>query len=148
MASRNLYRITKLVDESEMENKRVYSGIVRAQLSNSELILLFLNCLSLQGREKFKPLVERYAMFEYIPVDEKFLSTYGHEYAASAFGEKREPIRGARFGVTRSSRKRRPTCGHSPSPGRFGIMASLPRHSCGWRRTCADGSDADIALPR
>jgi hypothetical protein len=84
---RNLYRIVKLVHESDIPNKDMYAGIIRAQLSNSELILLFFNCLSPQGRDKFKPLAERYALFEHIPVDEPFLNRYRMEYASSAFGD-------------------------------------------------------------
>ncbi len=84
---RNLYRIMKLVHESNIPNKDMYAGIIRAQLSNSELILVFFNCLSPQGCHKFKPLTERYALFEHIPVDEPFLNRYRIEYAASAFGD-------------------------------------------------------------
>lgn len=42
---------------------------MRASLSQYELILLFYNCLSSNGREKFKPLIERYAIFNNLRVE-------------------------------------------------------------------------------
>ncbi len=64
---RSLYNIVKLVDQSELEDKRLYTNLVRAQLSSLELILLFYNCLSDLGREKFKPLIEEYALLKTVP---------------------------------------------------------------------------------
>ena len=60
---RNIYRILKFIDESDIPNKTEYSGILRAQLSNPELALLFYNGLTVRG-DKLKPLAERYALFE------------------------------------------------------------------------------------
>ena len=60
---RNLHRILKFVDDSEVMNKTEYAGILRAQLSSYELALLFYNVLHPVG-VKLKPLVERYAMLE------------------------------------------------------------------------------------
>lgn len=60
---RNFHRILKLVDESHVENKSNYTGILRAQLSSYELALLFYNVLHPIGR-KLKPLVERYEILE------------------------------------------------------------------------------------
>ncbi len=84
---RNLYTIIKIVDRSSVENKRDYTNIVRAQLSSSELVLLFYNCISPWGM-KFKPLVEKYALLKTLPegslADERDRSMY----APSAFGEK------------------------------------------------------------
>lgn len=64
---RNLYTTIKLVDQSEIQDKKKYTNIVRAQLSSYELLLLFYNCLSDNGRGKFKPLVEEYAIFKNLP---------------------------------------------------------------------------------
>lgn len=38
---RSLYHIVKLIDESSIQNKRLYTNLVRAQLSSYELTLLF-----------------------------------------------------------------------------------------------------------
>lgn len=64
---RHLYRIIKFVDDAiiiESKTKKYeYICILRAQLSDYELGFLFYNCLSDNGREKFKPLIEKYALF-------------------------------------------------------------------------------------
>ncbi len=88
---RNLYQIFKMIHETEFisaselnidisneDNKHKYdlcnyiqryryTSIVRAQLSDYELLLLFYNCLSDNGVEKFKPLVEEYAILKNLP---------------------------------------------------------------------------------
>ena len=64
---KHLYRIVQFVDDATfLENrakKYEYLCILRAQLSDYELGLLFYNCLSDNGKDKFKPLIERYALF-------------------------------------------------------------------------------------
>lgn len=54
---RNLYHLIKFIDKSTSNEKNFYAHLVRAQLSSHELLLLFYNCLSPYGIEKFKPLV-------------------------------------------------------------------------------------------
>lgn len=74
---RNLYRIIKFIDEtlfeeSEIENhnlKYQYTSMVRAQLSDYELLWLFYNCLSINGEEKFKPYIEKYSLFKNLPME-------------------------------------------------------------------------------
>lgn len=73
---RLLYRILKYIDDSQkkipemtLSKRYEYTSIVRATLSQYELILLFYNCLSSNGREKFKPLIERYAIFNNLRVE-------------------------------------------------------------------------------
>ncbi len=63
---RTLYNIFKFIDTSDINNKQIYFNILRAQLSSSELSLLFYNCISRHGSEKFKPLVEQYGLLEEI----------------------------------------------------------------------------------
>ena len=71
---RNLYQALKAVDNypSEMlssEQKQKYAGILRAQLSSSELALLFLNCLDgMVDEGQFKNLLVRYRMLEHLPL--------------------------------------------------------------------------------
>lgn len=63
---RHLYRIYKFVDSSpliEDSERYDYACIIRSQLSDYELVMLFYNCLSSNGKEKFKPLIERYSVF-------------------------------------------------------------------------------------
>lgn len=61
---RTLYNIVKFIATSKVENQQVYINILRAQLSSSELTLLFYNCISKYGSEKFKPLVEKFGLLE------------------------------------------------------------------------------------
>ncbi|MDH1602313.1 MULTISPECIES: putative phage abortive infection protein [unclassified Empedobacter] len=63
---RTYYHIIKLIDNTEDIDKNRYISIARAQLSSSEQILLFYNCLHTNGREKFKPLIEEYTLFNNI----------------------------------------------------------------------------------
>ncbi len=63
---RHLYRVIKYIDDSSTisENRKYeYTSIVRSGLSQYELIMLFYNCLSKHGKDKFKPLIEKYALF-------------------------------------------------------------------------------------
>ncbi len=64
---RHLYSIIKFVDRSDTEDKRFYTNLVRAQISSYELVIIFYNCLSAVGEEKFKPLVEKYALLKALP---------------------------------------------------------------------------------
>ena len=69
---RHLYRIVKFVDECAVLDRKdrnqyaeryKYICFLRAQLTDYELGLLFYNCLSVNVITKFKPLAERYALF-------------------------------------------------------------------------------------
>ena len=82
---RNLYHVIKFVKNSDVEDKRRYTSLVRATLSQFELALLFYNCITPLGEEKFKPLVEEFGLLENLdcklllkPEDEKL-------YAPKAF---------------------------------------------------------------
>ena len=91
---RLLYNIVKLVDRTPGLDKRFYTNMIRAQLSSAELMLIFYNCLSNCGAEKFKPLVEQYALLKTMPrtslPDELLMS----KYSVAAFGgEYPKPLR-------------------------------------------------------
>lgn len=80
---RHLYRILKFVDTTDLIDdcdKYEYTAMVRATLSKHELVWLFYNCLSLAGKDKFKPLIERYALLKNLRkellIDKKHLSQY------------------------------------------------------------------------
>lgn len=111
---RNLYRIIKMIHETEFvtyeeleldRNKQTdkekynlcnylerykYTCIVRAQLSDYELLLLFYNCLSDNGVEKFKPLVEEYAILKNLPQEDILKSEWINDYEKSAFKNKND----------------------------------------------------------
>lgn len=64
---RSLYNLIKFVHGSDIEDKRLYTNLVRAQLSSFELVLLFYNCISSHGNKDFKPLVEEYSLLKALP---------------------------------------------------------------------------------
>ncbi|WP_136057727.1 putative phage abortive infection protein [Candidatus Halocynthiibacter alkanivorans] len=83
---RTLYNLFKFVDKSDIVDKRLYTNLIRAQLSDDEAMLLFMNGLSRRG-EKFKKYLEEYAVLK--NVDETdILYKYAErkkEYSPSAF---------------------------------------------------------------
>jgi hypothetical protein len=82
---RNLYRIVKFVHENEVGDKFSLTGLLRAQLSDDELLLIFYNGLSEHGK-KFKPLMERYALLEHLNVSRLFTRESTGFYDMGAFG--------------------------------------------------------------
>ncbi|WP_338705238.1 putative phage abortive infection protein [Priestia aryabhattai] len=79
---RNLYRIVKLIQESEFDSdnperdeieKRKYRGILRAQLSSIELLMLFYNVNYSKKGEKFKALLENTNFFDDHLVEKEFI---------------------------------------------------------------------------
>lgn len=64
---RYFYRILKFIDDTELidsQQKYYYASIFRAQLSRYELLMIYYNGLSKFGREKLKPLLEKYCVFK------------------------------------------------------------------------------------
>lgn len=69
---RHLYRIFKYIDDSKnftKEEKYNYASMARSSLSPYELVMLFYNCLTVNGKEKFKPLIEKYAILNNLRID-------------------------------------------------------------------------------
>ena len=69
---RFVYRILKFVDDAREletdEERYLYVAFLRSTFSNYEIATLFYNGLSCKGKEKFKPLAEKYALFDNIDV--------------------------------------------------------------------------------
>jgi hypothetical protein len=84
---RFLYRTIRFVEESNTKDKQLYASIIISQLSDQELILLYYNCLSSNGIKKFKPLAEKYALFDNLPVDILFEESHMYLYESSAWGD-------------------------------------------------------------
>lgn len=68
---RHLYRIIKFIDNPKhdfltFDERYAYAGNLRGTLSKYELVWLYYNCLAGPGFEKFKPLVEKYALLKNI----------------------------------------------------------------------------------
>lgn len=85
---RHLYRIYKYVDTSDLiteEERYDYACIIRSQLSDYELVMLFYNCLTTNGREKFKPLIEKYTIFNNLRTELLVNNQDVNAYSAIAF---------------------------------------------------------------
>jgi hypothetical protein len=64
---RTIYNILKLINNNSLNvDKKIYTNLLRAQLSRYELTLLFYNCLSTFGEEKMMPLVKRYKILKHL----------------------------------------------------------------------------------
>jgi hypothetical protein len=83
---RYLYNIFKFIKDSDVESKKTYTNIVRAQLSDYELLLLFYNCISPNGEEKFKLMVEEYCLLDNLPEDKVLNKAHMDIFKKSAFG--------------------------------------------------------------
>ncbi|MDA0426640.1 putative phage abortive infection protein [Stutzerimonas kunmingensis] len=89
---RNIYQILKYVDQASIDNKKFYTNLLRAQLSSYELVLLFFNCLSDLGVEKFKPLLEKYEFFEHLPYLDYMSEEEVRAYSKAAYGSTNEEL--------------------------------------------------------
>lgn len=83
---RLLYNIVKLVKRTSGIDQRFYTNLIRAQLSSAELTLIFYNCLSDLGSEKFKPLVEEFALLKTMPNTTVPADDLLRRYSPTAFG--------------------------------------------------------------
>lgn len=83
---RYAYTLLKFVDESNVENKRLYTDIIKAQLSDQERFLIFYNSIQPVRSGAFKSLLEKYGMMKSLP-STMFLDLSHAEmfYANSAF---------------------------------------------------------------
>ncbi|WP_320203400.1 putative phage abortive infection protein [Agrobacterium rosae] len=83
---RYLYNIIRFINESDV-NKTRYIRILRAQLSDFELLVLFYNGL-FPLAAKFKEYVEFFTLFDNLPKDLLFDRCHEQFYEPSAFDEK------------------------------------------------------------
>jgi len=87
---RYLYNIVRFIDTLpiDTEDKLFYGKLVRAQMSNHELAILYFNCLSPKGKDNFKPLVEKYALLKHLPPELiQDGSLFFKHYSKEAWGE-------------------------------------------------------------
>ncbi|MBV1916266.1 MAG: putative phage abortive infection protein [Pseudomonadales bacterium] len=82
---RNLYNIIKFVDQSDVDDKKLYINLLRAQLSTYELTLLFYNCLSPVGSKKFKPYIENYSLLKGVSGNILIDESHKYFYSTKAF---------------------------------------------------------------
>ena len=82
---RNLFHIVAYVDQSSHQDKKALLKVLRAQLSGSELLLLFYNGLSKYGRDKFYPLIVQYAFLEHLNKSQLLDPKHGGLYPEAAY---------------------------------------------------------------
>ncbi|MDQ0592084.1 hypothetical protein QFZ37_000453 [Chryseobacterium ginsenosidimutans] len=91
---RNIFLILKTIDEEEFTAdykrnyliQKKYAEIIRSQLSEHELAILFYSSLHELGIKEFKPLIEKYHLFFYIN-NQYILEEMKDRYNESAFIE-------------------------------------------------------------
>lgn len=99
---RNLYRMIKIVEQADFfyniekvnadqifEIKYKYTCIIRAQISDYELLWLFYNCLSINGKDKFKDYIERYSLLKNLPKNLLPFKTHLDLYNNTAYKPKK-----------------------------------------------------------
>jgi hypothetical protein len=89
---RIVYHIVNFIDESDIEDKKLYARLLRASLSNSEALLIALNCSFGEGRIKFKPLIEKYALLHNLSEDDAQVWRLIDKFSDTAFGDRPEMI--------------------------------------------------------
>ena len=62
-----LYQLLKYVDNNNIENKKFYKNIVRANLDNKILALLAINCYVYDFKE-YKSFLDKYSFFEHLDI--------------------------------------------------------------------------------
>ena len=82
---RYLYRAFIILSESE-HTEEYHVKLLRSQLSNQELLLLFYNCLSENG-EKFKILAENFELFDNMPAYMLLNENHHKLVSEKAFGQ-------------------------------------------------------------
>lgn len=68
---RNIYQILKFIDNSSVKDKKFYSNILRAQLNQDELGLLFYNNVSIKGIKMLR-FITKYEFLEHLNYNKRF----------------------------------------------------------------------------
>lgn len=92
----NIYQILKFISTSQnIDNKRKYSDLFRAQFSSDELQLLFYHCTGSMGNRGFKKYIEEFEFFEHLVItnDNIFRFIFNTNiYKNEAFGNNQKII--------------------------------------------------------
>lgn len=83
---RFLYHVIKFIDESEFDSKILYVRLVRAMLSEAEIVLIGLNCEHGEGNPNFLGLIQKYALLHNMSDESKRKFFSKTEISADAFG--------------------------------------------------------------
>lgn len=109
---RLLYSIVKYVHKSDfldleevegLPKREFYINLIRAQISSDELFFIFYNCLSTYGKDKFKPMIEKYSFFEHLQEQRYLVDHWVLKYHENAYGNSEDWI--IRLGKIRDEKK-------------------------------------------
>jgi hypothetical protein len=67
---RFLFNVIRFIHESQIENKKTYTDILFAQMSNQELIIIFYYAISELGSDKMLPLLCEYNFLDHLSANE------------------------------------------------------------------------------
>lgn len=84
---RFLYNMIRVVDGAQVE-KTTYIRLLRAQISDYELLILFYNGMFEKGRH-FRPYIEKYALFDNLPEELLLNVSDMDNYSDAAFFDER-----------------------------------------------------------
>lgn len=90
------YHIVKFANDSFGSAAYKYVRLLRAQLSNAELVLIALNCAHGEGADKFARWVERYSLLHNIDESDRKTFELDQYFAPKAFDSKGSLKRPAR----------------------------------------------------
>ncbi|SDD20342.1 Putative phage abortive infection protein [Williamwhitmania taraxaci] len=82
---RTIYNIVKFINDKKPENPKYYTNLLRSQFSTYEHLLLFYNCISEFGNEKFKPLIIEYSMLDNLASSELLDNEHREFYPEKAY---------------------------------------------------------------
>lgn len=84
---RFVYNILKFIDNSSLdyETKKQLVAFLKSSLSQAQLSLIFFNCIFGVGEERFKPLIEKYGLFDNLDTSGVTLKKFQYKYNKSAF---------------------------------------------------------------
>jgi hypothetical protein len=85
---RSLYNLIKFVKAAQVSDPRFYTNLVRAQISDQEVLILFYNCLTPRGA-KFHPLVEEFALLKHLDPKDLCAPDHAGLYRPRAYGNGR-----------------------------------------------------------
>ena len=82
---RTLYNIVKFVNDKQPHNPKYYTNLLRSQLSTYEHLLLFYNCQSVYGKERFKPLIIEYSLLDNLAISVLLDKEHKNFYPSKAY---------------------------------------------------------------
>jgi len=85
---RLVYHVLKHIKQTNSIDKMLYVRLLRATLSNAEIVLIALNCMYGGGKLKLKPLVEEFAILHNISTSDAKSRRIIAAFEPSAFGDR------------------------------------------------------------